>query len=82
MKIEIVEDLNRTVCPNQCETHTDSDELGIICRDLYYSENPQPLMHKFGTKMNVSEKEGFISPTKTAKQPRKEKFTLLISNTF
>ncbi|GFT18494.1 hypothetical protein NPIL_413131 [Nephila pilipes] len=32
--------------------------------------------------MKTSEKEGFKSPTKTAKQPRKEKFALPIFNPF
>ncbi|GFT52347.1 hypothetical protein NPIL_297841 [Nephila pilipes] len=74
LKIKMEEELKRSICPKKCETHKTSIELLRECTD--------PATAHTGTKIKASDKEGFKFPTKTSKQPRKEKFAIPISNSF
>ncbi|GFU10881.1 hypothetical protein NPIL_648701 [Nephila pilipes] len=81
LKIEMEEELKRAICPKQCETHKTCIESQRECNDSPATEYLAETAHT-GTKIKASKKEGFKSPTKAIKQPRKEKFTLPISNSF
>ncbi|GFT00992.1 hypothetical protein NPIL_37851 [Nephila pilipes] len=82
LKIEMTEELKRTTCPKLCETHKTSVELEQECKDKFFEQ--LAAKGPIGTKLKASEKEDFKSPTKTSKQPRKEKekFQIPISNQF
>ncbi|GFT82329.1 hypothetical protein NPIL_75301 [Nephila pilipes] len=74
------EELKRSICPKLCKIHKTSVEMEQECKNISNAQFEAKFHTR--TKMKASENEGFISPTKTSKQPRKEKFTIPISNPF
>ncbi|GFT46168.1 hypothetical protein NPIL_645611 [Nephila pilipes] len=80
--MELTEDLKRSNCPKQCETHKSSEEIYEECKELHIAQITE--RGTTGTKMKASEKDDFRSPNKTSKQPRKEKenFQIPITNQF
>ncbi|GFT37159.1 hypothetical protein NPIL_200131 [Nephila pilipes] len=82
LKMELTEDLKRSNCPKHCETHKSSEEIYEECKELHIAQITE--RGTTGIKMKASEKDDFRSPTKTSKQPRKEKekFQIPITNQF
>ncbi|GFU48665.1 hypothetical protein NPIL_99281 [Nephila pilipes] len=81
LKDNIANGIKKSLCPNQCGSNLDSQELDATSSNPYYAANPSP--HITSIKIKASNKDGFKSPTKTVKQPRKDvNFTLQISNPF
>ncbi|GFU10843.1 hypothetical protein NPIL_497711 [Nephila pilipes] len=80
LKMELTEDLKRSNCPKQCETHKSSEEIYEDCKEFHIAQITE--RGTTGTKMKASEKDDFKPPTKTSKQPRKEKenFQIPITN--